>query len=197
MSYISTNETLNIGNPTSSTVNMNSSATLNLGGSSNVNINSTLGSVNITSGSNGSVNIKAGTGSGVNGNNVSINGLPILLSGNNTGFFTILSALSYYSNTTNFYLLPYTTSQHFLIQWGYSLDPGDGNDDYTYITFPIVFAAVPYVFAQQYAGTSLSSASNNNIVVRDVSSTQVIIDSAYSNQNKYPIAWIALGLYNI
>jgi hypothetical protein len=189
MSYVSTNATLNIGDANSSTVNMNTSSTLNLGGSSNVNITSSFGNVNIT-GTGGNVNITSGSGA----RGVSINGVPLILS-SATGNFASITGLDYNLYSANYYLLPYTTTQNFLIQWGYALDPNSNVS--TVITFPIAFAAVPYVFAQQYAGTSLSSASNNNIVVVNVTETDVSINSAYSNQDKYPISWIAFGIYNI
>ncbi len=168
MSYVSTNATLNIGDANSSTVNINTSSTLNLGGSSNVNINSSLGNVNITS------------GSGVRG--VSINGVPLILS-SATGVFASLSSLDNinYTYSSNYYLLPYTTTQNFMIQWGCIPNPGSGNLSYT--TFPVKFASIPYVFAQQY---STQGGQNNNIYVSGVSTTDVTIDSAY-NGSKYPI----------
>lgn len=173
---VSTSSTLNVGNSTSSTVNINSAATLNLG--------STSGTVNVSP---STLNL------GSTDSTVNIRGLPMLFT-SITSNFASLSSLSYSIATSNYYALPYSSTHNLIIQWGFKApDPADG---FVKVNFSPSYDGTPYVFAQQYrGGTSIggSTSSNNNIVIEDITPTGVRIDTAVNNQAKWNCAWLALG----
>jgi len=165
MSFVSGTNILTLGNNNNTTVNIGTTAT------------------------NPTINI------GVSGddNPVLIRGLDPLIS-STTGFFASYRNINSGFNSTqnSYYMLPFSTSQNLLIQWGY-VPEGNANDT---ITFQLRYNnnnSNPYMFVTRY-----NDGSNDTpvIVASSLSTTSFVIDSAVGDPNKCSYNWLAIGLIN-
>lgn len=174
---VSTSSTLNVGNSTSSTVNINSAATLNLG--------STSGTVNVSP---STLNL------GSTNSTVNIRGLPMLFTSNTSNFASITSMPAFVdgrppavADVKSYYMLPYTTTENLLIQWGYVADTTNKQ-----VTFPMVYTGNPYVFGTPYFDGSETA----NLVIDNVEPSYFQIDTADGSSDRASFNWIAIGLKN-
>jgi len=156
MSYVATTSTLDIGDSTSTTVNINSANTLNLGKNT------------------GSVNIR---------------GLDLLISSTTSNFasFTPNSGDGTGSARQCFYLLPFSTTQNLLVQWGFVPDITTST-----ITFnlPYRYDSVPYLYATKYSNGS----QNNPLSIQSVGAFNFTIDSSQGSSDEASFCWLAIGL---
>lgn len=158
MSYLATTSTLDIGDSTSTTVNINSANILNLGKNT------------------GAVNIR---------------GLDLLFTSDTAQFASYTPGAdngpSFNSTTTCFYLLPLSTTQNLLIQWGYVNDSQTATRN-----FARPYASTPYLYCTKYNnGNNVSPA-----LIESVSSTNFRIDSEGGNYDKSSFTWLAIGVAN-
>jgi hypothetical protein len=142
------------------------------------------------------------TGSGVNiggtssNSKVNIRGLDTLINSTNTDSSTFARNINYptYSNNNNcFYMLPFSSNQNLLIQWGFVNTPN--NKTNVTVTFQISFANTPYVFLTKYndGGSGRSAV----IVSSDLNNQQFTADTAIGDSDaKSDFNWLAIGAVN-
>lgn len=168
MSFISTQSILNIGDASSSTVNITKAQTLNLGNTGPAQV------------------IYLGQNS--NTCEVVVSGIPLPYFKNQFASFTNSSADGTGSSSASSrYYLPYDASSFLLIQWGFAPNPSSGN---TTINFPVSYNTdvVPYVFATRW-----KQGGNGPISIVSVTNNNVVIDSS-TDSNKTSINWLSIGL---
>ncbi len=163
MSFVSTASTLNIGDLSSNTVNIINATNLN------------LGTTNLLR--------------------------HVLIKGIRMPFGTKYYSSNFPCGSTNsstndtdcYCLLPYGDIEYLMIRWGFRKDPGDNND--TTVTFdkePLVssataFNGIPYVFVTKFDG------GDGYALVKSISTTNFVCNSAKNSSNKAAINWLAIG----
>ena len=160
MSFISGTSDLTLGN--------NSNTTINIG----------------TTASNPTINI----GVANQNNPVLIRGLDPILSSNTPSFANYRPISSGYTSGLNsYYVLPFSTSQNLLIQWGQVPDTvGVAN-----IPFQISYNVEPFMFVGK-----INNGGSGAPVINAVTTTTYQIDSSRGDFDKSSFNWLAIGLRN-
>jgi hypothetical protein len=170
MSFISTQSILNIGDASSSTVNITKAQTIHLGDSSPTQV------------------IYLGQNS--NTCQVVVNGIPLPYFKNQFASFTDGSVDGTGTSSSSWYYLPYDAGSFLLVQWGFAPIPTTST---TTINFPVSYdnGVFPYVFATRWR-----QGGNGPISIVSVDYSKVLIDSS-TDSNKTSINWLSIGLKSI
>ena len=165
MSFVSSTNTLTLGNSTNTTINIGTTAT------------------------NPTINI------GVTGddNPVFIRGLDPLITSNMASFAQyVLYPNQSGTPSTCCYLLPLSTTQDLMIQWGHFPDvPSAALSTVFFAPFNFrspPYSSPPYAFVTNFTGGSGSSARINS-----VTTDNMVVDSGVGNSDKSSFFWLAIG----